>query len=104
MGKCKFPKSGLDCAVVQTGFLYDVANFHIGRAGDFAPLAVEAVFKCLIVEGRVLEAVPLPIGAGLFGTGKVRIYSQHRTVHGADRAFHTLFEIVFACIVFHFNF
>jgi hypothetical protein len=56
-------------AVLCARALDNIANFDIRRAGDFAALAVDAVFQRLVVQRAVLQAQALAVRPGLFRPG-----------------------------------
>ena len=86
-------------AVFYTRRLDYVADFYIVRARHFTPLAIEAVFKSLVVEKRFLQAVSLPVGTCLLRPRIVGVYGSDRAIDGAYRALYTRFEIVVAYIL-----
>jgi hypothetical protein len=76
--------------------LYDVGNVYATRASHFATLAIQAQLQCLVIIGRVLQAIPLTVGTSLLGTGIVGSHSGNRTHGGADAALGALLKIVVA--------
>ena len=59
--------------IFDAGGLDQVGYLDPGRAGDLAPLAVEAILEADIEEERVLEAQALSVGTRLLGSGIQRI-------------------------------
>ncbi len=89
---------GLLLAVVQTGRLNDVADAHVGWAGHFTSLAVQAVFQSLVVVEGLLQSVAFAVGTGLFRSRKVGIDRRHGAVYRADCTLYTVLEVVVAYI------
>ncbi len=88
--------------VGQPRILDYVRNPHSRRAGHLAPLAVKAVLEGLVVVGFVLQTQSLSVRPRLFRTRVEGIRRNHRTVHGADRAFEALFKIIVSyAVLFH---
>jgi hypothetical protein len=69
---------------------------YTAGASHITALAVEAQFQCLVKRGGVLQAVALPVGARLLGTGIIGSHSGNRADGGADAALGALFKVVLA--------
>ncbi|CSF09754.1 Uncharacterised protein [Shigella sonnei] len=72
--------------------LDNIANLHIGRAGDFTTFAVDAIFQRLVIQCAIFQTQTLAIRPGLFWPWITGIHPAHRAGGGADGALNAVFE------------
>ena len=63
----------------------------------FTSLAIQTHIEGLIIEKRILEAIPFSVRTSLFGARIIRVDCDDRAIHCADSTFHALLK---TCIRF----
>ena len=97
MAENRIAQAGFLLAIVGARALDNIADFHIGRAGHFAALAVDAVLERFIVQRAVFTPQAFAIWPRLFWPRIARVDAAHR----ADGGAHGTFDAVFKTLLVH---